>query len=279
MRTILALSLALLLIGCNEVQQESEPNDDLGHVKQAAPAQPADMEIWFEPILQAPMKEFAGTAGKSLGLNISLKGVGRVKMTKAALGEPENSQPQVYIFSGNDVMKELLNSGSIEESTLRTFAGDRLALIQVKDRGYKAHSLFDVYKLRFEGIGVLTPDSAMGKYANQALVSSGANKKLEGLLVEFNSLMQLLEALRQDEVQMAIVPSSIVVQSTDLDPLLIIEEDTHEDIRYQAAAATGYAGDESVVKVLALLAEDEGIQQLFIGLGLVDRRTALVEDK
>jgi ABC-type molybdate transport system substrate-binding protein len=122
-------------------------------------------------------------------------------------------------------------------------------------------------------------DTALGYYSEEALISAGGRPRIADRISHHDSIDKLLSALDQDEVQLAMVFASTITQRGDLDVMLIVPEDLHEDIRYKAAAAASVSADPSVVDFLRFIAEDADIQQKLNGYGLLDRAGALEETR
>jgi hypothetical protein len=233
--------------------------------------------VFHDPALGEPLKAFAKKVFVVLAEELELHPAG-LAAVKSRSENADGPPPQIVIFGYAPALPELSADGVIVESTARTFAGDRLVLAGKKDAGFATPSLFDTYKLNFSKLGYLDDTTALGPPSRQALISDGLLERIEEKTEQFGSLGGLFGALMEDRIQLAILPASLIAQSQVLSPVLVIGEDLHEDIRYIAAATPGNEEDPLVLRVLELLAEDEELQQLFVGYGLLGREAALIED-
>lgn len=286
---IASLCLVLLmLLACSCPARKAEaPQESVTAQKPAATekadetkkpkARQTDLVIWRDPALGEPMKAFSEQVFIKLAKRLDMKDADLADIA-AIKDNPPEEMPQIIIFGYAPMLKQFVDDGIIVEESARTFAGDRLVLAEKRGMGYETPSLFDSYKLHFNKLGYLNDSTALGKPSSQALVSDGLLDRIKDRTVEFASIRPLFGALLSGDIELAILPASLVAQSETVSPVLIIGADLHEDIRYIAAATPGNADDPTVQRILRMLAEDDDIQKLFVGYGMLSRKAALIEN-
>jgi len=234
------------------------------------------LQVWAEPSLIAPLDAIAPALKKrGVVLEITPKESGELAREAAAgkLGNP----PEVFLFTGERTLPALVRAKAVEESTARTFAGDRLVVACRQGERWTSPTVFDLYKLRFKAFAVADSATALGEFCDEALRSDGAYKRVVDRIKRYPGQKELIAALIANEVQLAMVYASTVAQDPDLGASVVVGADLHTDIRYRAVAAAGKGAAEGVGDLLRLLAEDAGIQQSLSGLGLLTRSGALEE--
>ena len=278
---LLIAATALAVSGC-----PSAKNNDQAPASPAADtaAEPAvstwELVVWADPLLETPLAALQADFRAQYGGGYSMLFLERGELlSRATAGDAASPPPDVFITADTPTPTALREAGVTDEVTARTFAGDSLALVQPAGQGYASGTLFDIYKLRFEHLAVGAEETAVGYYARQALITEGGFKRVEDRLKPFARTTELLASLSGGESPLAIITKSQFVQSDGLALVLLVSERLHEDIRYQAVAARGRGADAGVLALLRFLAEDEQIQLKLAGFGLIDRQTAMVEDR
>lgn len=286
------LSLLLLLLltaACPRQDRDTAataPADGTAEPDATATGAPAEPEpepypkgivVFHDPALGEPMQAFAKQVFIVQAQELALRPAELPEIT-AIMQDPSRVQPQIVIFGYQPLLPKLAADGMIVETTARTFAGDRLVLAEKAGTGFETPTLFDTHKLRFNKLGYLSEETSLGKPSYQALVSDALLERIKDRTQTFASLRELFAALTDGTVELALLPASLAAQSTAIRPVLVVDEDLHEDIRYVAAATPGNETKPTVLEVLKLLAEDQTLQQLFVGYGLLNRETALVEN-
>jgi molybdate transport system substrate-binding protein len=270
----LALCLMLLAAGCPRPQSGPAGSS-------APPAKPAAVKtglvVWADPALQVPLEALlAGSGQLEAKLNLEWKERGEVSDALDALAQGQApAWPDVFILADVRLLGRLREAGVIDESTGRTFAGDRLVLIQQRGAHWQSATLFDIYRLRFEHLAVGSDRTAAGYYGQQALVSDGLGQRLESRLLHVDTTGGIATALTSGKAQLALVFASLAAHTQGVETTLLIGTDLHEDIRYQAVAAAGRTGQPGAQQLLRLLAEDAAFQQQLQGYGLLDRKNAM----
>lgn len=281
MRKLILILCVFVLTGCPQ-QQEQAASKQTTTTPATAAAAPAtesgeELEVWADPLL-VPALEALTPDFEYLyapGYRIVPKERGELLANLSQDGGPE--LPDV-ICADAVVLAEYNSTQRIEDATLRTFAGDRLVLAERPGTGYKSPSLYDISKLRFDALGLGEATTLAGYYGEQALISEGVMKHIEGRIKRYPTTPALVDALNADEVQTILVTASAAAVD-GVSAWLLIGEDVHEDIRYQAAASLGKSATPGVPQLLRFLAEDEDIQAKFEGYCLVRREIALDEEK
>jgi molybdenum ABC transporter molybdate-binding protein len=280
MRYSLLVVLALsLLVGCPKPASDRDATGQPGTA--ASPSQDTEkpLIVWADPLLKVPLVAINEVFSELYSPGLTPVYIERGDLLARFAGDGPSTLPDVFITADTATMAVLSQGGYANESTARTFAGDRLVLVQQPEKGHKTPTLFDTYRLRFDALGLGAEKTAVGRYAEQALVTDGCFNRLEERLQRFDGTSNALDALVADEVQLAIVTASQAAQQQGVEVILLIGEDLHEDIRYQAAASAESASNPAVQQLLMLLAEDDAVQELLTGYGLLDRELALQETK
>ena len=284
MRKLILCVCAVLLAGCPQQEQKADGASASpavsGTVAQPPPAvdskDGAPVEVWADPAL-VPVLDVLAEDFKAIyppGYTVEAKERGDLLAHLGEEGEP--AMPAVLCADGK-ALEPYCTQGHAEAETLRTFAGDRLVLAERPGTGYKSPSLFDIYELRFEKLGLGEPETLAGYYGEQALISEGVMNRITDRVERYPATAALIDALKLDEVDVILLPASAAAVN-DVSAWLLIGEDLHEDIRYQAAAGKDQQDSPGVAELLRFLAEDDEVQNKLEGYGLVRRETALVEN-
>lgn len=280
MRYSLLVILALsLLVGCPKPASDRDTGGQVSVATSSSQVTGDPLIVWADPLLKAPLVAINEVFSELYSPGLTPVYIERGGLLARLEGEEPPALPVVFITADTTTMAALSRSRYVDESTARTFAGDRLVLVQQSAKGFETPTLFDTYRLRFNALGLGTEETAVGRYAEQALITEGCFSRLEERLQRFDGTSSVLEALVAGEVQLAIVTASQAAQQQGVEVLLLIGEDLHEDIRYQAAASVESAGSPAVQQLLMLLAEDDAVQALLTGYGLLGRELALQETK
>jgi|GEM_PF-2468973 len=245
----------------------------------SAPAAGEPLLIWADPLLHVVLEGLRDEFEARYAPGYSALYLERGELTARLAEDEPPPLPDIFVIADQEVFAALREGGFIDEATARTFAGDRLALVQQVGEGYEAGSLFDVYKLRFDQFALGEEGTAVGYYGEQALLTEGCFDRLADRLVRYGRTSELIGALSGVPRRLGIVCASTVVQRAELEVVMLISEKLHQDIRYQAMAASGRGTDEGVATLLRFLSEEEEIQTLMAGYGLLDRDEALIENK
>jgi molybdate transport system substrate-binding protein len=266
-------------VGCPKPASDRDATGQPGTA--ASPSQDTEkpLIVWADPLLKVPLVAINEVFSELYSPGLTPVYIERGDLLARFAGDGPSTLPDVFITADTATMAVLSQGGYANESTARTFAGDRLVLVQQPEKGHKTPTLFDTYRLRFDALGLGAEKTAVGRYAEQALVTDGCFNRLEERLQRFDGTSNALDALVADEVQLAIVTASQAAQQQGVEVILLIGEDLHEDIRYQAAASAESASNPAVQQLLMLLAEDDAVQELLTGYGLLDRELALQETK
>ncbi|MCB1186307.1 substrate-binding domain-containing protein [bacterium] len=268
---IIAILALTMLSSC----PQSQPATD---GQAAAPAReaskPRKLRLVCDPLLVSLLETLEPELGNGLK-GIELEPLERGELLdKVAAGE-KFAGVDAFLFSDPEVRSALSGAGLLSEATMRTFAGDRLALIARKGESWRAESLFDIYRLRFKWLGVGSERTVTGYYAPQALVTDGVMPRVEDRLSHPDTAAAILQELLDNGSQMAIVPRSLIVGNEETKLVLLLPRDLHEDFIYQAAAASGLEDDSSVMALLTGLAENDAVQALIAGYGFDNRDEAM----
>lgn len=281
------LTLALLLIplaGCPSGGEDggTAPGDSVPAATPAASNATAAGEsllVWADPLLHIVLEGLKDEFETRYAPGYSALYLERGELTARLAEDEPPPLPDVFVIADQEVFTALREGGFIDEATARTFAGDRLALVQQVGEGYECSSLFDVYKLRFDQFALGEAGTAVGYYGEQALITEGCFARLTDRLVRYGRTAELIGALSGVPRRLGIVCASTVVQRSELEVVMLISEERHQDIRYLAMASAGRGTDKSIAALLRFLAEEEEIQTLLGGYGLLDRDEALIENK
>lgn len=250
------IALAVFLAGC-------KPGPEAGPVK-----------VWADPALKAALEKLAPQLRKHHpeGWEMEYKESAAIARLSAA------DLPDV-VLTVEPVAQELLKGGQLDESTMRTFAGDLLAVVTPRAKPLDLPKLGDLVVTHFNKIGVGSKDTSEGYYAKQALIADGAMARVKDQIKEYGSVDELVDAVGSGTIDFGLVYASTAAQHKELAVATTIPEDLYQDIRYTAVATKVAAGNHGVVELLKLLAEDPEGQKVFGSFGFVDRATAMQETK
>jgi hypothetical protein len=285
-----AICALTVLAGC----PPKPKTDEKPAARPAAEAPVKSLTLWADPALRGALDALKPLALQR-GLRWDVSYVERGRLLEIAAGKaltegtPRSAvfssapdglpAPQALLISDEKVYEALRSGGLIDESSARSFAGDLLAVVSLKAKPWPAPSLYDLPLLGFELCGAGGVNTSVGQYGQQALVSSGVDKLLGERTKFYESLDALMAALKGGEVQVALTFASAAAQDPELEVSATVEEDLHEDVRYQALAVKGRERDAAVRALLKLLAEDAEAQRMLEAYGYLGREAALVEQK
>ncbi|MEZ5337870.1 MAG: substrate-binding domain-containing protein [bacterium] len=269
---IATLALALLS-ACPQ-----QPAGSTGNPAGTNPARPASaprsLKLVCDPLLVSLLEQLEPQLGPGLK-GYELEAVERGALLERISAGERFEGVDAFLTADAECSAALVTAGLVSEPTLRSFAGDRLALISKPDESWRAPSLFDIYRLRFKWLAIGAEETATGHYAAQALVSDGVMPRVEERLSRPPSAEAIIAELLEGQAQLAIVPRSRILGREDLRVVLLLDSELHTDFVYQAAAASGLEDDPSVMALLTGLAENAEIQTLIAGYGFADRSEAL----
>jgi len=286
---VLLLTLCLFAAGCpdqdgqsTEVQPQTLSTPDAEPaaipVEQPAANDTPPLRIWADPAFEVPLKALADDFQARYAPGYELRLIERGELLDL-IAEGIAELPDVFVIAERGLLTALTEASLADETSARTFAGDRLVVARRPGETWASATLFDLHRLFFEGFGLADPGTALGYYSDQALISEGVRPRIEERLKLQPSIRALEVALAHDTVQIIMVYASTVVQADNLEVVLVVGEDLHEDIRYLAVAGAGRFDRPGVMDLLRFLAEDDEVQVKLAGYGLVDRETAMVEDR
>ncbi len=248
-------------------------------VRVAASGGGAVVRLWAEPTLAGALEQLKPVLEERGAIKLEVEyrdsALVAADLSQGALSAP----PDALLYPDLGLFAKLIAAQAVDELTLRTIGGDRLAVTCRQGERWIAAELFDIYRLRFKWLGLAPKDSVLGQLALQALTSDGVLQRVEPRLRYLSTATELDKAVQRDEVQLAITYASTITQQSDLGVVVLINPDLHRDIRYKAVAASKSAQLPGVTALLRLLGEDSAIQQQLSGLGFVDRVTALQDIK
>jgi molybdenum ABC transporter molybdate-binding protein len=278
-------ALCLLAAGCPAKQQGSARQPAAPGATATAPgasssaqAPAAPVSVWADPALKVPLDALAAGFKAQYPAGMSVKYVERGQLLRPLVEQPPRaleSPPEVFIVADRKAFEVLRNARCIDEVTARTFAGDRLVVVHRPGENWASPSLFDIYKLRFEVLACGSDGTSLGYYTRQALISDGVEKRVEERIKRYDATEQVVKALAGGEAQLAITFASTAAQAAGVETMLLIGDDLHDAIRYQAVAAKGCAAKPGVAELLRYLAENPQVQQEMSGHGLLNRQSAM----
>lgn len=237
------------------------------------------LTAWADPLLMVPLEAVGADLDKWYGIKLELTPVDRGELFERIETGGLDNLPDVFLVGHPDLFTGLREAGLIDEQDTRTFAGDRLVVVQKRGTGLRVRDLFKMYKLYFEAFGLGEDTTTAGFYGYQALLTCGVHKRIEDRLVLLPSTQAIIDAVEGGEVELAIMAVSSATQTPGLEVLHVVDETFHEDIRYLAIPARGTSANPTVTEFLRLLAEDAGVQHSLMGYGLLDRAAAMEETK
>lgn len=284
MRFLPIILVALFCVSCPKgaSQEAASPTKPTKQAKPAvSDARPyaGMVTAWADPLLLVPLEAVGAELEKWYGIELELTPVDRGELFERVETGKLDNLPDVFLVGHPDLFMALREAGLIDEQDARTFAGDRLVVVQKRGTGLRVRDLFEMYKLYFEAFGLGEDTTTAGFYGYQALLTCGVHKRIEDRLVLLPSTQAIIDSVEAGEVELAIMAVSTATQTPSLEVLHIVDETFHEDIRYLAIPARGTSANPTVTEFLRLLAEDAGVQHSLMGYGLLDRATALEETK
>jgi molybdenum ABC transporter molybdate-binding protein len=287
--TSLLLACLLLLSACPAPKPAADtPRDPVapagdpsGTADTPDPAGSPAIAVVADPALQPALADL-GSAFAQLhpgGINTSYVERGALLTEIETWKADPAAMPPVVIAPDPGVLKALRAGGLIDEPTLRTFAGDRLALVQKAGDQWSSPSLHDINRLKFKQLGVGSNDTIAGYYGRQALISDGVYDNVAARILEYASLEALVAGVASGRCELGMALVSATISHPEVTVALLPGADLHEDIRYQIAATVGHAADPGVAELLRFIAEDAGAQATLAGYGFVPRAQAIVEQR
>jgi len=287
------LALCLLAAGCPAKQQSSAKQPSTSGTSTAAPGagssantQTAPVTVWADPALKVPLEALAPGFKAQYPAGMYVTYVERGELLRPLVEKPPralDSPPEVFIIADRKAFEMLRSSQSIDEVTARTFAGDRLVVVHRPGENWASPSLFDIYKLRFEVLATGSDGTSLGYYTRQALISDGVAQRVADRIKRFDTTQQVARAvagsnhLAGGEAELAILYASTAAQAAGTETMLLIGDDLHDAIRYQAVAGKDCAARPGVQELLRYLAEDPQVQQTLGSFGLINRQSAIKE--
>ena len=164
----------------------------------------------------------------------------------------------VFASAEPALIDELAAEGVVDPSTTRVFAAGELGLLAVSDSdGPAGDDLSLLTSPSIRAIAIPNPEHApSGRSARQALEAAGLWQALSERIVFGSSAQHALELFETGNAQAAIVPISLLVE-TSL-PWHKLPADLYDAPTYSAAARVGSAKMESVQQFLRFLVSEEG---------------------
>lgn len=280
MRFLIAAALLIPLAGCPSGGDDSTGTAGTDGAAASRADEPAGpVLVWADPLLSVVLDGVHAEFTERFGPGFTPLYMERGELIARLSETKPPSLPDAFITADQELFTLLRDGGFIVESTARTFAGDRLALVKQAGAGYQTASLFDSYKLRFEQFAIGQESTAIGYYAEQALKSEGCFNRLEDRMVRFDRTADLLAALEEGGRRIGMAFASSAVQNPGMEVMMLVDEERHADIRYQVMLTPGQEANDGAVALLRFLSEEEEIQALLGGYGLLDRDEALIENR
>lgn len=265
----------LLLAGCPNSSQ-SPANGPVERKSEASlpPTELGSVVLWVDPALRGAMEAIVSSP-----VAIGAKAWQITYRESGELPAVSGNEAPDLILATEPVIKKLLSNDSIDASTARTFAGDLLVLATPASKPIVVPKVGDLPIVKLDAFGLGGPDTAVGFYAEQAMISDGVLDDLKAVTQRFENTAELLAALESGRVQLAMLFGSSVAQRQDLRISATVPENLHMDIRYQAVATRKAATRKEVQGALVLLSENSEVQQLLGAFGYLDRATAMLETR
>lgn len=275
MRLPTLISVIALLLLCACPKQDAAAPD--GTKAAAAPAVSADsgkLKILCDPLLLTLLTELEPEFRKGHGGYV-VEGIERgALLTRIGNGD-KFEDVDVFAYADPQLGQTLMDAGLLSQASLRTFAGDQLALISRDGESWRSNTLFDIYSLRFKKLSIGSTDTVTGFFAERALISDGVMPRVEDRLSRPGSAAEIVEGLLSGQAEMAIVPRSLVLNLKGVKVALLIDRTLHKDFQYRIAGAAGSEENPEVMALLTLLAEDQAVQTLIGGYGFDNRSEAM----
>ncbi|MCC7477255.1 substrate-binding domain-containing protein [bacterium] len=293
---LLIAACAAFALGCNKAGQQQQQSG------QSSPAQtepessvtpetavkaPSESDrpllIWTDPAMAPVLQELSESfkAQYEPGFSLAFLDKGELLLNLQNFKDGTAPKtPDIYVFTGQEMQKALVDAGAIDDVSMRSCAGDRLVLVSRQEDTYQSNSLFDVHKLRFKQLALADPaETMLGVYSDQAIITDGLKPRIEDRLTTLGTSDELVDGVQDKSLDIAIVYGSRAAQTPGLRLALVVDESLHEDIVWKAAASSGRSADPAVMKLLAFLAEDEEVQKQYEAFGYTRREVAMVEEK
>jgi molybdate transport system substrate-binding protein len=270
---VLCAALTLAFSGC-PAQPKSAPSAQLPALVQSK-LKGAQLRLIADPVLQVPLEKISRQLKREQGLNLALTYLdSKEQRAFSAASKPE---ADILLYIDKGVTRSLVKAAVIDETSSCVIGGERLVVVCKRGIDWKAQGLNSLSRLRFKTFGLLDAKSVLGAYSEQALKSDGAFPRVQKRIAYYPSQDELTAALKQNPSELGIIYASQAARSKDLDIVVAINSDLHEDIRYRAAAVAGRQSDPAVQALLAALAQGDQIQGILGSYGIVPRTAALKE--
>ncbi len=186
----------------------------------------------------------------------------------------ENGAPVDLFVSASPVELERLAIGErIERETRTTLAGNRLVIVVPPGETLPA-DLAGLTASRFARIAIGNPRTVpAGRYARQALVSTGIADQVEFRLVYAENAAQLVALIGRGEVDAAVIYATDAKQAGNaLGPTLQISAELHAPILCEGAVVADAVSGERAEAFLKFLASSAG-HEIFVKHGFFAPRT------
>jgi molybdenum ABC transporter molybdate-binding protein len=271
--TLISILALLLLCACPK-QDGTDPASQPSGATAAVPASSGKLKILCDPLLLSLLTELEPQfRGEHKGYEV--QGMERGVLLKHIGSGDRFEDVDVFAYADPQLGQSLMEAGLISVATLRTFAGDQLALISREGESWRADTLFDIYSLRFKKLCIGSTDSVSGFFAERALISDGVMPRVEDRLSRPDTAAAIVEELLSGQAEMAIVPRSMLLDQEGVKVLLLIDRSLHKDFQYRIAGAVGSEENPQVMALLTMLAEDAEVQGLISGYGFDNRSEAM----
>lgn len=153
----------------------------------------------------------------------------------------QQGAPADVFLSADQVRMDMLDEQElIAEGTRADFATNELVLIANKEATFTIDSLEDLPSLPLDKIAIGNPDSvAAGTYAKQALQKKGSwGSSIEDKLFFGKDVHQVLTYVESGNADVGFVYRSDVALEKNIEVILSIDNDLHDDIVYPAGVTS-----------------------------------------
>lgn len=172
----------------------------------------------------------------------------------------EGGAPADIFASASPKEMDLLESGGfLIKGTRSNFAGNSIVLIAPSQSRLQIRSFDDLVKKEIRRIAIGNPATVpAGKYAEEALKSSGMWEAVKDKIVLCEHVRQVMDYAVRNEADAGMVFLTDAINSEDIKIVSEAPEQSHKPVVYVIAAIKG-ARDEALVRdFISMLLSDEG---------------------
>jgi len=206
--------------------------------------------------LKAPFEE----VGRSFGTKTGTKVIFNFGASGMLQRQIEGGAPaDIFASASPKEMDSLESGGFLIIGTRSNFAGNSIVLIVPSRSRLRIRSSDDLRKKEVRRIAIGNPASVpAGKYAEEALKSSGLWATLKDKIVLCENVRQVMDYTARNEIDAGMVFRTDAGNSKDVEIISEASEQSHKPVLYVIAAIKGSRHEMLAKEFISMLLSDEG---------------------